>query len=74
MKKYILQEIEEQLYRVECRNAELFNWLQNGTQNRKGEETDQSTCGRMEIGTACKEENSMMKNLSIESPGGDKNL
>jgi hypothetical protein len=38
----------------------------------KGGATNQSIHGKMGLGTACKEETSRMKNVQIESFGGNK--
>jgi hypothetical protein len=46
--------------------------LQNGTHRGREAAADQSTRGRMGLGTACKAETSRMKNVSIESSGGRK--
>jgi hypothetical protein len=47
--------------------------LQNGIQREKGGAADQSACGRMELGTASKEETSRMMNVWIENSGGKNN-
>jgi hypothetical protein len=39
---------------------------------KKGCRADQSTHGRMALGTACKEGTSWMKNVSFKSSGGKK--
>jgi hypothetical protein len=44
--------------------------LHNGTHRGKAGAADQSTQGRMGLGTARKEETSRVKNVSIESSGG----
>jgi hypothetical protein len=46
--------------------------LQNGTHRGTGGAADQSIHGRMGLGTACKGETLRMKNVSIESSGGNK--
>jgi hypothetical protein len=46
--------------------------LHSGTRKGKGGAADQSIHGRMVLGTACKEETSRMKNVSIEGSGGKK--
>jgi hypothetical protein len=65
MKGDILQETEEQ----PCRAS---GGLQNGTHRGRGAAADQSTQGRMGSGKACKAEKLRMKNISIESSGGEK--
>jgi hypothetical protein len=45
----------------------LLDRLQNGSHRGKGVAEDQSTHGRMGLGTVCKEETSRMKNVSIEN-------
>jgi hypothetical protein len=47
------------------RTAELLHRLQKGTHRGKGGAADQSIQRRMGLGTACKEETSRMKNVSI---------
>jgi hypothetical protein len=54
--------------------AGLLDRLQNGTHRGKGGEADQSTHGRIGLGTACKEETSRMRNVSSERSGAKKNV
>jgi hypothetical protein len=51
------------------RTAEFLDGLQNGAHRGKGDSADQSTHGRMMLGTACKAETSRMKCVSLESSG-----
>jgi hypothetical protein len=55
----------------EWRTAEFLRGLQNGTHRGKEYEEDQSTRGRMGLGTASKSETPRM-NILIESSGGRK--
>jgi hypothetical protein len=41
--------------------------LQNGTRREKGGTADQSTHGKLGLGTVCKEETSEMRNVLIEN-------
>jgi hypothetical protein len=50
----------------------LLDSLQNRTHRDKGAAADQSAHGRVGLGAARKEEISRMKNISIESSGGNK--
>jgi hypothetical protein len=76
LKKDTLQEIEQQLRwlgrvmrMVCCRIARrVAEWNPQGTRRAM----DQSTHGRMELGTACKAETSGMKSVSIERSEGKK--
>jgi hypothetical protein len=54
----------------EWRTAELLDSLQNGTHRGNEDAADQSTRGRIGLGTACKAETSRMKNISVEDSGG----
>jgi hypothetical protein len=52
--------------------AELLGRLQNGSHREQGGTADQSTHGRMGLGTAYKAETSRMKKVSIKKSGGKK--
>jgi hypothetical protein len=52
------------------KTEKLLIIFRNGTHRGKGGAADQSIYGRMGLGTACKEETSKVKNVSIESFGG----
>jgi hypothetical protein len=52
--------------------AELLDRLQYGTHRGKWGAADQSTHGRMGLGTECKVKTSRMKNVLIKNSGGKK--
>jgi hypothetical protein len=58
----------------EWRTADMLDRLQNGTRRGNGDKADQSAHGGIGLRTACKEETSRMKNVSIESPGAKKKV
>jgi hypothetical protein len=75
LKKDILQEIEVQQLRwyghiMRMEDCKITRHAAEWNPQEKRGAADQSIHGRMGLGTACKEETSRMKNVSIESSGG----